>query len=126
MTKLHVGPRDGEFGKSWTRAIGRGLYWFRLTPDGKRLMIQRESLTQRYTTTIRCLYAPGVDPEQYEAELRAPWVELSAAQEVLIPLRTRRYRELMLAAREQLEAEGAPVEYRTVTIRAAELAARPT
>jgi hypothetical protein len=70
---LKIGPRNGEArpgGPGWTRQIDRVLFWFRLTPDGKRLMVQRIPLGDRYAAKyVHTLYAPGVDPDEYERGL---------------------------------------------------------
>lgn len=71
---MAIGPRNGEArpgGLGWTRKIGRVLFWFRLTPDGKRLTVQRIPLSDRYDAKrVHTLYAPGVDPDEYERGLR--------------------------------------------------------
>jgi hypothetical protein len=67
---MTIGPRNGDArpgGPGWTRQIGRALFWLRLTPDGKRLTVQRIPLSDRYAAKgVHTLYAPGVDPDEYE------------------------------------------------------------
>lgn len=68
MTQLHIGPRDGEFGKSWTRTIGRATYYFELrrSPAGRRLMVMRNT-SGTYGTSCIAHWLYDCDPAEYEA-----------------------------------------------------------
>lgn len=72
MTKLHIGPRNGEFGKSWTRVIGKAVYYFELRkgPAGRRLMVMRNT-TGTYGTRSVAHWLYDCDPDAYEAHTRA-------------------------------------------------------
>lgn len=72
-TSLAISPRDGEFGKSWTRVIGRAVYYFELrrSPVGRRLMVMRCTTgTYRKQEIVHWLY--DCDPAEYEAYVSGP------------------------------------------------------
>lgn len=71
MAALFIGPRVGEFGKTWTRVIGDVLYWFELRsgPAGHRLMVMRYTIGA-YDTGKVTHWLYDCDPDAYEASTR--------------------------------------------------------